>query len=477
MQALYMVDMLPGGQRLDARRKARYRDVREREDLAAAHLALHPYRTEGDLEAIRASERGKSQHATPYFDFTVSAVKSVSVLHGRHANAARRRRRSNWRRRRRCWPRRGRRSRRSSGARTCGPGITAPIPGSTGTRPGWWRRCSCRTPPRRGNPQLHLHIAVLNRAQRADGADGKWRTLHSSMLYQKRLSIATHAARELATQLTGLGYQLVPRADGNGFEVGGVPADVMDLMSSRRGQIMPEVARMVEEYRQRYGREPSPRMVWAMAEDATLKTRKPKATAGTAHGAGQERERTRSAGEELDAWEAHTTEREVAALSAVHRAVAGYRPPDGQAAPAELDAGTRARIIRIAVAEVQRAHAAWTRDPLEWELHRATKAMAAGFDQVALVEELADEALAPGGAAGVIRLAGTRRGRRLLLWCAGLGRTVGEDANRAGALHHRGVAGSGGIPAGPGPPRGGSAGHGGPGRGQSGSHKPGRGVA
>jgi len=196
----------------------------------------------------------------------------------------------------------------------------------------------------------------------------------------------------------------VPRADGNGFEIGGVPADVMDLMSSRRAQITPEVARMVEEYRQRYSHEPSLRTVWAMAQDVTLKTRKPKAKAGTAHRAGQERERTRSAGEELDAWEAHTTEREVAALSAVHRAVAGYRPPDGQAAPAELDAGTRARIIRIAVAEMQQARAAWTRDPLEWELHRATKAMAAGVDQVALVEELAAEALAPRGPAGVIRL-------------------------------------------------------------------------
>jgi len=56
------------------------------------------------------------------------------------------------------------------------------------------------------------------------------------------------------------------------------------------------------------------------------------------------------------------------------------------------------------VARVQQAHAAWTRGALRWEMHRATKAMAAGVDQVALVEELTDEALAPGAPGGVIRL-------------------------------------------------------------------------
>ena len=90
MQALYMGDALPTGERLNARRKAAYRAAREREDLAvAAHLALHPYATAGDLAAVRAAERAKSRNVTPYFDFTVSAVKSVSVLHASYLVAAR----------------------------------------------------------------------------------------------------------------------------------------------------------------------------------------------------------------------------------------------------------------------------------------------------------------------------------------------------------------------------------------------------
>ena len=108
----------------------------------------------------------------------------------------------------------------------------------------------------------------------------------------------------------------------------------------------------------------------------------------------------RSAGEELDAWEARTTEREIDALSAVHEAVAGFARPEGLEAPAELDASSRARIIRVAVAEAQKCSAAWTRAALLWELHRAMPAMAAGVDQAALAEELADEALASGEVAG-----------------------------------------------------------------------------
>jgi hypothetical protein len=80
----------PDGQRLDARQRARYRPAEERVGAAvAAHLAAHPFATEGDLERVRASERAKAQHSVPYFDFTVSAAKSVSVLHASLLVAAR----------------------------------------------------------------------------------------------------------------------------------------------------------------------------------------------------------------------------------------------------------------------------------------------------------------------------------------------------------------------------------------------------
>ena len=246
---------------------------------------------------------------------------------------------------------------------------------------------------REGDPQLHVHMAVMNLAQRQDGADEKWRTLHSSMLFQDRLAVAAYASRELATRLTDLGYVLVPRADGNGFEIGGVAQEVMDTFSSRRAQITPEVA---PDGRGLPGAAwpgtQSQRTLWAMAQEVTLATRKAKSR-GRSDRSGQP---GGSVGEELDAWEARTTEREVASLAGVHEAVAGFARPEGLEAPAELDASSRARIIRVAVAETQKCSAVFTRASLLWGLHRAMPAMAPGVDQAGLAEELADAALASG---------------------------------------------------------------------------------
>ena len=86
---------------------------------------------------------------------------------------------------------------------------------------------------------------------------------------------------------------------------------------------------MAEEYRQRRGREPSQRTLWAMAQEVTLATRKAKSR-GRSDRSGQA---ARSVGEELDGWEARTTEREVASLAGVHEAVAGFARPEGLEAP------------------------------------------------------------------------------------------------------------------------------------------------
>ena len=230
---------------------------------------------------------------------------------------------------------------------------------------------------REGDPQLHVHIAVMNLAQRGDQADARWRTLHGAMLYQERLAVAAYAARELATRLTDLGYVLVPREDGNGFEIGGVDQAVMDAFSSRRAQITPEVARMAEEYRQRYGREPSRRTLWAMAQAATLETRKAKSR-GRSDRSGQP---ARTAGDELDAWEARTTERELA--RAVRGARSGPRVCSARGPGRSGRAGrelARARIMPgggcLGPALTRRRSPA---RPLLWEVHLAMPAMAPGW--------------------------------------------------------------------------------------------------
>ena len=78
----------PGGELLVRRRQSKAADKRERQAVAA-HLAAHPYASATELAEVRAAERGKDPHGVPYFDLTVSAVKSVSVLHASYRVAAR----------------------------------------------------------------------------------------------------------------------------------------------------------------------------------------------------------------------------------------------------------------------------------------------------------------------------------------------------------------------------------------------------
>ena len=76
-----------------------------------------------------------------------------------------------------------------------------------------------------------MHAVILNRVQRADGADGTWRALAGEQLSGQRPSVTAIADRLLQTKMTGLGYRMVPRTDGNGYEVGGVSQELIDLFS------------------------------------------------------------------------------------------------------------------------------------------------------------------------------------------------------------------------------------------------------
>ena len=155
----------------------------------------------------------------PYFDLTVSAVKSVSVLHASYRVAARQARDRGdqdqaaaldaradeieaalmdsareavaWLERHATYTRTGHHSARTGEWRD-GDGLAASL---------FLHHLS-----RDGDPQLHVHVAIWNRVQRADGADDKWRTLDSRSLHNQRLAVAPVADRILETRLSALGY-------------------------------------------------------------------------------------------------------------------------------------------------------------------------------------------------------------------------------------------------------------------------------
>jgi TrwC relaxase len=86
---LYQHNIGPGGELLVKRRQSK--TAAEREQAAVrAYLAEHPYASATELAEVRATECGKDPHQVPYFDLTISAVKSVSVLHASLRVAARR---------------------------------------------------------------------------------------------------------------------------------------------------------------------------------------------------------------------------------------------------------------------------------------------------------------------------------------------------------------------------------------------------
>ena len=225
-----------------------------------------------------------------------------------------------------------------------------------------------------------MHTVLLNRAVRADAGDGKWRALYGKALWDEQLGLGADAERIFARLLTLLGIPLAQQEDGNAFEVGGVEQATMDAFSQRtRGQIDPKAAAEEAEYKRLYGREPSARTRWEWRQHLARSTRKAKPDDPPA---GAER---------LAAWEEHSRQAGVQILSDLHTAVAGYGAC--HAPPAELSRAQAERAIRIAVAEVQSRHAAFSASQLLWELHRALPALPDGTDPVPLLEQLAAAAL------------------------------------------------------------------------------------
>jgi hypothetical protein len=88
IERLYKDNTGPGGELLVKRRPSKAAVDREAAAVAA-YLAGHPYASATELAEVRAAERGKDPRQVPYFDLTVSAVKSVSVLHASYRIAAR----------------------------------------------------------------------------------------------------------------------------------------------------------------------------------------------------------------------------------------------------------------------------------------------------------------------------------------------------------------------------------------------------
>ena len=400
MRALYHHDVAPDGSPLETpgarasyERQRETLDDRIEAEVAAKVAELGAFPTEREIREIRLTVRAGQRNSVPFFDHTLSLEKSVSVTHASFLAAAKRAREAgDQAEAARC------EAKAEEIIEALKEGARAVVrlaeeraayvrTGHHGGGQGQWRDAAGLTATgfvqhtsRDGDPQLHCHIAVLNRAQRADGEDTRWRTLDSRSLHRERLGIAAYAGLVVEQKLQAAGFKLVKREDGNGAEVGGVTQATMQAFSSRRAAITPAIQRLADEYTATHGRPPSRRALWSLRQWATLETRKSK------------HEVQRTAAGDLAAWAEQSRAAEVQILADVHQAVGQFAEEhDG---PGVLDTEGRQLAIRIAVAEVQRQNATWTASQLAWELRRSLHVLAPAADPETVLASLLREALA-----------------------------------------------------------------------------------
>jgi conjugative relaxase-like TrwC/TraI family protein len=128
---------------------------------------------------------------------------------------------------------------------------------------------------RSGDPQLHTHVVIQNRAQ---SLDGTWRTLDSRGLFKQVVTLSEMHKGLLADLLAdSLGWGFDPRqrkySDVPKYEVAGVSDQLMQEFSARTDQIEEATNAQVAAYHQRSGTMPSKVVLARMRQQATLDTR------------------------------------------------------------------------------------------------------------------------------------------------------------------------------------------------------------
>jgi len=399
MRRLYHEDVGPDGQVLGRRqRRAAYPAAggslhdRIEAEVAAQVAARGRFITPEEIREIRLRERAKFRTVCPFYDYTFSAPKSVSVLWasllaaaaeaeaaGDEAEAERLAARAGQVRgavkrandrmvavaeRTAAYVRTGHHSATSGEYRDADGFITASFE---------------QHDARDGNMQLHVHNAIANRAQRADRADDRWRALHGMALFQNRLGFGALADRFLAQELELLGWRTVLREDGTALEVGGISDEAADVFSARSKELRDRARELAHAYEREHGHAPGKAAWYRIRQQAALETRDSKDHNPPA------------AGEQLGAWARKAERSGAGKLAALHEAASAYaaeHAPGGLPGEAE-----RRGIIRRAVAAVQAANATWTRSKLVFELGQALPALPGDVDPEAYLNELADEAL------------------------------------------------------------------------------------
>jgi conjugative relaxase-like TrwC/TraI family protein len=128
---------------------------------------------------------------------------------------------------------------------------------------------------RSGDPQLHDHVVVWNRAKSL--SDGQWRTLDSRGLYKQVVTLSElydGVLSDLLTDALDIGWD--GKTTRNGMvkhEMTGIPEALLREFSQRRAAIDGREDELVSEFISGHGRRPSPVEQRRLAQQANLETR------------------------------------------------------------------------------------------------------------------------------------------------------------------------------------------------------------
>jgi conjugative relaxase-like TrwC/TraI family protein len=116
------------------------------------------------------------------------------------------------------------------------------------------------------DPQLHTHAVAANLTY--DGVEGRWKALQASGLYERRAYLTEVYRNALATEVRNLGYEIEPRRDFRGrdlgFEIRGVGDELLERYSQRSAQR--DAA--IEEFKEQHGRKPTDNEVAVLVRES-----------------------------------------------------------------------------------------------------------------------------------------------------------------------------------------------------------------
>jgi len=128
---------------------------------------------------------------------------------------------------------------------------------------------------RAGDPQLHTHVVVMNRAQSEDGV---WRTLDSRGMFRATVGLSemyNGVLSDFLTQALGWGWESSRRLHSHvpKYEVAGVPQELQTAFSTRSASIEVATNELIPDFVASHGRSPNSREMLRLRQRATLATR------------------------------------------------------------------------------------------------------------------------------------------------------------------------------------------------------------